>query len=647
MLQIKKLRADNVLDFAAEELKKYLRMMMPHGGEITISYEPGATTGFRLGLMEDFGLACEAPDPTQDDVVHIDTTAEGGILAGSNPRSVLFAVYRLLKENGCRFLFPGRDGEYIPMKPVQPVSYHKMADHRFRGHTTEGGPSLEQVLDYIDYHAKQELNFYGVLSTFSYHRRYYIHNYNQANRPPEPVSRELVQQWEALCEAELVKRGMIIRGGGHMWNHRAAGFDPADRYLYKEGKKQVSEEIRPRLALINGKRDLRNGDPAWTNICMSQAETLGRMADLVAEYARTHPHMTQIDLSLADTSHNHCECEECSKLRPADFLIRFGNEVDKRLIALGLKDTKLVLSSYVDCMFPPLSEKLNNPDHFVLQHTPIRRDYSMTVTEDTPIPPTKPYIRNAWEFPQTTEAILSYFLEWQKVIPELPCMCYEYHYWLAQYRDPGMMAMSRRLYEDVRSWKHFNMDGCIQDGSNKSFFPNGFIDHIYNATLLNRDCDYEAELADYFLHIYGEDWQQVRDYLEQMSQAFHHPYMCGFASADPAKGKYYDPSQAEALSQVHELAARARRMAKAHLSMPTRPQTVSWRLLLRHADYCEGVAEIMIAKCKGQNEYAWELLHKFIPEFGKHEFELERYLDYELAAQSWCGLVKDAPGIEF
>ena len=38
MLQIKKLRADNVLDFAAEELKKYLRMMMPHNGEITISY---------------------------------------------------------------------------------------------------------------------------------------------------------------------------------------------------------------------------------------------------------------------------------------------------------------------------------------------------------------------------------------------------------------------------------------------------------------------------------------------------------------------------------------------------------------------------------------------------------------------------------
>ena len=34
MLQINKLRADHVIDFAAEELKKYLRMMMPQCGDI-------------------------------------------------------------------------------------------------------------------------------------------------------------------------------------------------------------------------------------------------------------------------------------------------------------------------------------------------------------------------------------------------------------------------------------------------------------------------------------------------------------------------------------------------------------------------------------------------------------------------------------
>ena len=123
MLKICKVRANPVIDHAAQELKKYLRMMMTEDGEIEIVYDPDAKDGFRLGLMEDFGLPCEAEDVALDDVIHIDTTAEGGILAGSNPRSILFAVYRFLRENGCRWLYPGVDGDYVPMKPVEGVQY--------------------------------------------------------------------------------------------------------------------------------------------------------------------------------------------------------------------------------------------------------------------------------------------------------------------------------------------------------------------------------------------------------------------------------------------------------------------------------------------------------------------------------------------
>ena len=79
MFYIKKLRADHVIDFAAEELKKYMRMMMPDCGEVEISYEPGAVEGFRLGLAEDFGLVFqEVKDCALDDVVHIETDAAGG-----------------------------------------------------------------------------------------------------------------------------------------------------------------------------------------------------------------------------------------------------------------------------------------------------------------------------------------------------------------------------------------------------------------------------------------------------------------------------------------------------------------------------------------------------------------------------------------
>ena len=74
MYRIFKITSNPVVDFAAEELKKYLRMMMPRCGEILISYDPEAKEGFRLGLMSDFGLSTEeAEDVELDDIIHIDT----------------------------------------------------------------------------------------------------------------------------------------------------------------------------------------------------------------------------------------------------------------------------------------------------------------------------------------------------------------------------------------------------------------------------------------------------------------------------------------------------------------------------------------------------------------------------------------------
>jgi hypothetical protein len=88
MYQIFKITSHSAVDFAAEELKKYMRMMMPECGEIFIKYDPDAKTGLRLGLMQDFGLDVgEAEDVELDDIVHVDVDGDGnGILAGSNPR---------------------------------------------------------------------------------------------------------------------------------------------------------------------------------------------------------------------------------------------------------------------------------------------------------------------------------------------------------------------------------------------------------------------------------------------------------------------------------------------------------------------------------------------------------------------------------
>ena len=642
--QIYKLSLSEPVDFAAEELKKYLRMMVPDCDLIEIGYDPKATDGFRLGLLEEFGLPNEAEDGMLDDVVHVDTTEDGGILAGSNPRSVLFAVYRFLKENGCRFLFPGTDGEYIPQKSIDPVQYHKMADYRFRAHTTEGGPSLEQALQYIDYQTKQELNTYGLAGIDAYHNRYYKHAYNK-NRVPEPVDPHLVDQWKRLCEVELTKRGALIRDGGHGLVGMAVGLDPHDRDLYRSGEKVPSEETKSKLAMLNGVRDLVRGDPIYTNLCYSQPEVRTAYARTIVKFVEENRQLSLVGAGMADTSHNHCECEECQKLRPSDYMIMIMNEVDEMLTEKGI-DTKLYFSAYVDLLFAPSQARIKNPSRFIFQYAPISRHYAESITEDTVFPPVKPYIRNKWEVPQSTAEGVSYFKEWQKVFP-CTNVAYEYHYWMHQYRDPGMMAMSRRIYEDIRSWKLLGLQGGVEDGSNKSFFPNGFIDHILGATLWDRELDYEAELADYFSHIYGKDWRKVRDYLEQMSAAFDHAYLCGQRSVDCKQGQFYNPEHAKSLAMVHEIAAEGRELIAKHMNMPTRPQTVCWRLLLRHTQWCEGLADVFMEKCQGRDKYALELLYKFYDEFGKYDYELERYFDFELAAQSMFGIVrKMRPKIE-
>ena len=81
MLTINKISSASAIDYAAEELRKYLRMMMPHSGRVIINYAPEAKSGFRLGLMQDFGLdVSDAEDTELDDIIYIDTDREGGII---------------------------------------------------------------------------------------------------------------------------------------------------------------------------------------------------------------------------------------------------------------------------------------------------------------------------------------------------------------------------------------------------------------------------------------------------------------------------------------------------------------------------------------------------------------------------------------
>ena len=199
MLKINKVNALSPIDFAAEELKKYLRMMMPEAGDIKITYNPEAKDGFRLGLMQEFGLdVSDAEDAELDDILYIDCDTEGGIIAGDNPRSVLLAVYEYLRQNGCRWLMPGVDGEYIPMQNIKPVKLRHKPSCRYRGWCNEGAEYQQCMMETIDFAPKLGLNVYMMEFRIptAYYATYYNHRHNNDNRAPEPISDMQVLQWK-------------------------------------------------------------------------------------------------------------------------------------------------------------------------------------------------------------------------------------------------------------------------------------------------------------------------------------------------------------------------------------------------------------------------------------------------------------------
>ena len=88
--------------FAASELEHGIAQMCPQA----LQDQGGSVQEKVIELNLGFPLS-PGKDPFWDDGYSIDVQDGQGTIMGSNPRSLLLAVYRLLTEAGCAFLRPG------------------------------------------------------------------------------------------------------------------------------------------------------------------------------------------------------------------------------------------------------------------------------------------------------------------------------------------------------------------------------------------------------------------------------------------------------------------------------------------------------------------------------------------------------------
>jgi hypothetical protein len=636
MLKINKVSLHSAIDYAAEELRKYLKMMMPDQGNIEVFYNPDANDGFRLGLMQDFGLdVSDAQEPELDDILYVNTDMSGGIIAGDNPRSVLLAVYEYLRQNGCRWLFPGVDGEFIPIKSIEAVQYRFKPACRYRGQCNEGSEYQSNMIEAIEFTPKVGMNVFMLefFNPVGYYRQYYNHSFNCMNRPPEPISDAQVLQWKRQCEAEISKRGLMFHDIGHGWTAQSFGIDTSlrsqnDEKIAAENDKKVTDEQRQYLALVGGKRGLFSGTPNWTQFCMSNRKARKKVAEFVAEYAENHSNSDYLHVWLADFINNHCECEECVKKTPSDWYVILLNEIDEALTEKGL-NTRIVYIAYTETMWAPETQRLRNPGRFALLFAPISRKYSVPLSISDEKINVVPYVRNKTVFSDDFREMFYHFKNWTKDWNGAN-LAYEYHFWQHQIYDVGGISLAKVINEDIKFYKSHNINGVIEDGSQRSFFPTGLSFYTYARTLFDTSLSAEEIAEEYFSCAFGEDWRDFYNYLEKLGNAFSHSYLSGEENDGGVRSKWYAPEHAASLKNIHNILREGERLIKEHYNSEYRIRTVSVRLLEFHMIYSGLLADCFIEKALGNDEKAEALMEKAMPEIGRWELAFERWYDHEL-----------------
>ena len=107
-MKIKILRNSETILYAAQELKKYLKMVDDKIDAEILENDSNAHNDentVTMGLLSDLGLYDgDLNDPMIEDIIDVNINNLNGYIAGSNERSILMGVYNFFKSAGCRWV---------------------------------------------------------------------------------------------------------------------------------------------------------------------------------------------------------------------------------------------------------------------------------------------------------------------------------------------------------------------------------------------------------------------------------------------------------------------------------------------------------------------------------------------------------------
>ena len=480
-----------VLDFAYDELGRYL-----------------AKAGIR-----DSRIILDVNGDSPDDGYSIAVEAFCGTIAGKNERSVLFGVYAFLNELG--FRFPTPYIEIIPDKVAcDSVHLDDNAKYRHRGFCIEGAVSYENVLSVIDWLAKNRMNTYFTqfITPYEFFKTWYSHDNNPLLRGSDtiPSPADIDEFIDSRLLPEMRKRGLVWQAVGHGFNSECFGYRGFnwDRVDSSDG---LDKSI---MAEIDGKRDLFEGIPLNTNLCLSNKSVRDRFVSVVLDYLDKHRSVDCLHIWLADGANNSCQCDECMKVLPSVWYIKLLKEIDEALTEKHI-DTRIVFLSYFDLLWPPETVDLNT-ERFIFMFAPITRSYKKSVSEYDDTKTAQFCIENN-VFPKRQEENLAYAREWKKRFKG-DSFVYEYHYMWNLFRDLPDYYNAKILYEDIQGLRTLGFNGYISCQQTRVFAPTGLGMHVMAAALWGTDRSFEELAREYFEVLFGDKSDEVLSFIEKISR---------------------------------------------------------------------------------------------------------------------------------
>lgn len=634
-MNIYQLECGSTADYATDELVKYIELMSGIKSEIRFGK---GNDGIILGLMDKLGVQGEdIEDKELDDVYEVKIDGLCGYIAGSNIRSILYGIYAFLKKAGCRFIRPGKDGDYIPNFDLSnfKAEFREKAAYRYRTDCIEGTVSYEVLRDYIYWLPKLGFNGYMLQGTSPYlwYDRWYSHHGNKY-KTPAPLSVEEADIITEKIELDIKRSGMALHSVGHDYMAPAFGLfgDITEEDIDKLG-------MRDYIALVKGERKIKYNHIRYTNLCYSNPMVRKKITDYFVNYIKEKPYVDFLHIWFADGINNLCECDKCMASSPTDQLIQLLNETDKAFTDNCL-NTRIVFELYNDSAWPPLYEKLNNPSRFTIMPC-IRQDYMNgyeNYNKDYQIPE---HVHNNYTLPRKDASVaLAFRKAWEKVF-DGDCFFFDYHLYSDHYVDPGYCQISNRLMRDMKLLSSFNSQGIMHCSSQRRNMPNTYPMYMCGEILRDPSLSEKDIISEYFIGAYGDEWEKVYKYLSTLSDLFQ-PHLVRERDISSDEEMYverhtkillpymFNDEALKKFSQISDVIKKFVPVIEKNLNIEDPCRRLSWKILMMQVPVISQFADGLCAGASGDMIKAQEIGTKLIDFLAQNEDEYAPHLDFGL-----------------